>query len=107
MLEPVFAKADVIVDCLLGTGAGGTVREPLKTCIAMANATKARIIAADIPTPGMRSDAIIAFHRAKIAGLDRGRYRHSGRGRVLHRPGELTLLPRAGRLRTRAWAGTC
>jgi ADP-dependent NAD(P)H-hydrate dehydratase / NAD(P)H-hydrate epimerase len=93
-LEPVFARADVIVDCLLGTGAGGMVREPLKTCISMANATKARIIAADIPTPGMRIDAIVAFHRAKIAGSSVIDIGIPIEAECFTGPGELTLLPR-------------
>lgn len=92
-LEPVFARADLIADCLLGTGAGGTVREPLKTCIAMANATKARIIAADIPTPGMRSDAIVAFHRAKITGSAVVDIGIPVEAECFTGPGELTLLP--------------
>ncbi|MGB7789548.1 NAD(P)H-hydrate dehydratase [Methanoregula sp.] len=92
-LEPLFARADIIVDCLLGTGAGGAVREPLKTCVAMANATKARIIAADIPTPGMRSDAIIAFHRAKIAGSTVADIGIPVEAECFTGPGELTLLP--------------
>jgi NAD(P)H-hydrate epimerase len=93
VLEPIFAQADVIVDCLLGTGAGGTVREPLKTCIVMANATKARIIAADIPTPGIRSDAIIAFHRAKVAGSTVVDIGIPVEAECFTGPGELTLLP--------------
>ena len=91
-LEPVFSRADVIVDCLLGTGAAGVVREPMKTCITMVNATRAWIIAADIPTPGMRSDAIIAFHRPKVAGstvIDIGIPVEAG---CFTGPGELTLL---------------
>ena len=64
----LFEKADVIVDALLGTGASGTLTEPLATCVAMANASKAKIIAADVPTPGMRADRICAFHRAKMEG---------------------------------------
>ncbi|MDD1689396.1 MAG: NAD(P)H-hydrate dehydratase [Methanoregula sp.] len=67
-VRPLFEKADVIVDCLLGTGVSGLVKEPLKTCTAMANASPATIIAADIPTPGMRADRICAFHRAKVDG---------------------------------------
>jgi NAD(P)H-hydrate epimerase len=93
VLEPIFAQADVIVDCLLGTGAGGTVREPLKTCIVMVNATKARIIAADIPTPGIRSDAIIAFHRAKVAGSTVVDIGIPVEAECFTGPGELTLLP--------------
>jgi len=92
-LEPAFARVDIIVDCLLGTGAGGTVREPLKTCIAMANATKARIIAADIPTPGMRNNAIIAFHRAKVAGSTVADIGIPVEAECFTGPGELTLLP--------------
>jgi NAD(P)H-hydrate epimerase len=78
VLEPIFAQADVIVDCLLGTGAGGTVREPLKTCIAMANATKARII---------------AFHRQKIAGSTIVDIGIPVEAACFTGPGELTLLP--------------
>ncbi len=67
-LRSLFDKADVIVDALLGIGASGELREPLKTCVEMANASHAKIVAADVPTPGMRADRICAFHRAKIAG---------------------------------------
>jgi hydroxyethylthiazole kinase-like uncharacterized protein yjeF len=67
-LVTLFGNADVIVDTLLGTGGRGVINEPLATCIRMANATKAKIIAADIPTPGMRTDRICAFHRAKTEG---------------------------------------
>ncbi|PKL70212.1 MAG: bifunctional ADP-dependent NAD(P)H-hydrate dehydratase/NAD(P)H-hydrate epimerase [Methanomicrobiales archaeon HGW-Methanomicrobiales-1] len=64
----LFDKADVIVDALLGIGASGELQEPLKTCVDLANASHAKIIAADVPTPGMRADRICAFHRAKVAG---------------------------------------
>lgn len=64
----LFERADVIIDALLGIGATGSPKEPLSTCIAMANVSRAQIIAADVPTPGMRADRICAFHRAKIAG---------------------------------------
>lgn len=64
----LFEKADVIIDALLGIGANGKPKEPLSRCVAMANASGAKIIAADVPTHGMRSDTICAFHRAKIEG---------------------------------------
>jgi NAD(P)H-hydrate epimerase len=67
-LRFLFEKADVIVDALLGIGASGELQEPLKTCVNMANASPANIIAVDVPTPGMRADRICAFHRAKVAG---------------------------------------
>src|SRR5512147_1217352 len=67
-LAPVFSGADVIVDALLGTGATGTPKEPVATAIRLANGSGAKIVAADIPTPGMRADRVIAFHRAKTTG---------------------------------------
>jgi len=92
-LRPLFEQADAIVDCLLGTGVSGTVREPLRTCIAMANASPARIIAADIPTPGMRADRVCAFHRAKVEGstiIDIG---IPVEAECFTGPGDLTLIP--------------
>ncbi|MDP2798248.1 MAG: NAD(P)H-hydrate dehydratase [Methanoregula sp.] len=68
VLPSRFAKADVIIDALLGIGALSEMTEPLKTCVNMANASRAMIIAADVPTPGMRADRICAFHRAKCDG---------------------------------------
>ncbi|MDO9327002.1 MAG: NAD(P)H-hydrate dehydratase [Methanoregula sp.] len=67
-LKSRFDEADIIIDALLGIGASGDLQEPLKTCVMMANASHAKIIAADVPTPGMRADRICAFHRAKVAG---------------------------------------
>ncbi len=58
-LTSLFSKADVIVDALLGTGAAGTLKEPLATCVALANASRAKIVAADFPSPGMRADRIL------------------------------------------------
>ncbi len=92
-LGPVFTKADVIIDALLGIGARGKPREPLATCILQVNASGARIIAADVPTPGMRADHICAFHRPKVEGstvIDIG---IPVDAECMVGPGELTLLP--------------
>jgi NAD(P)H-hydrate epimerase len=92
-VSSLFDKADVIVDALLGTGASGTLAEPLATCVAKANASKAKIIAADVPTPGMRADTIAAFHRAKREGstvIDIG---IPVEAECFVGPGDLTLLP--------------
>ena len=73
--------------------ADGSIKEPLSTCIRMANASKAQIIAADIPTMGMRADRICAFHRAKIEGsmvVDIGIPLEA---ECYTGPGDLTLLP--------------
>jgi NAD(P)H-hydrate epimerase len=92
-LTPLFGNADVIVDALLGIGSAGTIKEPLATCITMANASKAKILASDVPTPGMRADRIIAFHRAKMEGstvIDIG---IPVEAECTTGPGDLTLLP--------------
>jgi len=91
--KQLFNKADVIVDALLGTGASGTLQEPIAACVESANAAPATIIAADIPTPGMRSDVICAFHRAKVEG---SLVRDIGipmEAECCVGPGDLTLLP--------------
>ncbi|MFA5294115.1 MAG: NAD(P)H-hydrate dehydratase [Methanoregulaceae archaeon] len=67
-LADQFAGADLIVDALLGTGLRGAAREPVRTCVELANRSRARILSADVPTPGIRSDSILAFHRPKTAG---------------------------------------
>jgi len=92
-LHTLFDKADVIIDALLGIGATGAVREPLLSAIMMANASGARIIAADVPTPGMRADRICAFHRAKIEGSTVVDIGIPLEAECSVGPGELTLLP--------------
>jgi len=92
-LQPLFNKADVIIDALLGIGAQGTILEPLALCVAMANASSARIIAADIPTPGMRADQICAFHRPKVAGSTVVDIGIPVDAECIVGPGELTLIP--------------
>ena len=93
-VQSLFGRTDVIIDALLGIGASGALREPLKTCVAMANASDVTIIAADVPTPGMRADRICAFHRAKIEGstvIDIG---IPVEAECFVGPGDLTLLTR-------------
>ena len=91
-LGPVFTKADVIIDALLGIGARGKPREPLATCILQANASSARIIVADVPTPGMRADQICAFHRSKVEGSTVVDIGIPVEAECVVGPGELTLL---------------
>jgi NAD(P)H-hydrate epimerase len=93
----LFGNADVIIDALLGTGGRGALREPLATCIRVANATKATIIAADIPTPGMRADRVCAFHRAKSEGATVVDIGIPLMAECTVGPGELTLLPARGK----------
>jgi ADP-dependent NAD(P)H-hydrate dehydratase / NAD(P)H-hydrate epimerase len=92
VLKSRFAKADVIIDALLGIGAYGELQEPLKTCVNMANASQAKIIAADVPTPGMRADRICAFHRAKCEGSTVVDIGIPVEAECCVGPGDLTLL---------------
>jgi hydroxyethylthiazole kinase-like uncharacterized protein yjeF len=93
----LFKNAGVIVDALLGIGGRGAVKEPLATCIQMANETKAKIIAADIPTPGMRADRVCAFHRAKTEGATVIDIGIPLEAECTAGPGDLTLLPARGK----------
>ena len=104
----LFGKADVIVDALLGIGGPGCGRRNrLTPASRMANACKAKIIAADIPTPGMRADRICAFHRAKTEGSTVVDIGIPLEAECCVGPGDLTLIPPAGRRRTRERVAKC
>jgi NAD(P)H-hydrate epimerase len=96
-LASLFGNADVIIDALLGTGSRGAVKEPLASCIRLANATKATIVAADTPTRGIRADRVCAFHRAKTEGAVVVDIGIPLEAECTVGPGELTLLPARGR----------
>jgi len=93
VLGRLFDAADVIIDAMLGTGASGTVREPLATFVARANASAAPVLAVDIPTPGIRADRIVSFHRPKVAGADVVDIGIPLEAEVYTGPGDLTLVP--------------
>ena len=59
-----FSGCDTIVDCLLGTGFAGEVREPYSTAIREINSSGARVISVDIPSGmnGDTGDAVTAVH---------------------------------------------
>jgi len=88
--------SDLIIDALLGTGGGGPAREPLDTCIAMANESGVPIISADLPTPGIRPTWILAFHRPKTHGSEVVDIGIPVEAEIFTGPGEVTLLPRRG-----------
>jgi hydroxyethylthiazole kinase-like uncharacterized protein yjeF len=92
-MRSLFEKADVIIDALLGIGSTGPLYEPLSACILMANASGAQIIAADVPTTGMRADRICAFHRAKTEGSTVVDIGIPLEAECYTGPGDLILLP--------------
>lgn len=51
-------SSDVIIDCILGTGVKGAVREPYKSVIDKINESSAEIISIDIPS-GLNSDGAV------------------------------------------------
>ncbi|WP_292520439.1 NAD(P)H-hydrate dehydratase [Methanoculleus sp.] len=92
-LTPLFDSADVIVDAMLGTGISGAVREPFATLVARANASGAPVVAVDVPTPGIRADRIISFHRPKVEGADVADIGIPLEAEVYTGPGDLALVP--------------
>ena len=74
------ARADWIVDALLGTGTQGTVREPFASAIAAINAANRKVLAIDLPsgldcdTGAVLGDCVRAHHTATFVarkpGLD-------------------------------------
>lgn len=50
ILSKWLVDSDIIVDCLLGTGASGKVRSPIKEIIEAVNAAQKKVYAVDIPS---------------------------------------------------------
>lgn len=62
--------ADLVIDALLGVGAEGDLREPVRTLVRLANASRRRILAVDVPTGlggrlQVRPDATVTLHDRK------------------------------------------
>ena len=68
-LDPgIFSKADILVDCLYGTGFHGTLSEPAATIIAQMNKSRAIKIACDIPSGlAFNADYTITMGSQKLA----------------------------------------
>ena len=75
------AKADVVIDALLGTGARGRLRSPILQLVERINQTDAFRVAVDVPTgvdadtgavdgEAVKADLTVTFHRSK-RGLER------------------------------------
>lgn len=78
--EGIISDPDLVIDCLLGTGVKGSIREPIKSAILFINGLKSKgkkIISIDVPS-GMNPDSgivedisvepnlVITFHRRKL-----------------------------------------
>lgn len=91
---PELFTSDVIVDALLGTGARLPLKEPYAALVSRMNASSARIIACDVPTPGCRADRIAAFHLAKTPGAEVYKIGIPLAAEVFCGEGDLLLVPR-------------
>lgn len=91
--KTLFSGADLIVDALLGTGSSGSLREPLVSCVQLANESQKPIISADIPTPGITPTAICAFHRAKTEKSEVYSIGIPILAEICTGPGDLLLIP--------------
>lgn len=64
-IKKKLGEVDCIVDALLGVGAAGEPREPIKSLVELINSTKKFKVAVDVPTPGLKADLVISFHTPK------------------------------------------
>ncbi|WOF17310.1 NAD(P)H-hydrate dehydratase [Methanoplanus sp. FWC-SCC4] len=92
-LSDLFNTADCIVDAILGTGASGALREPVSDMVLMSNISPAKVVSADVPTPGINADRIISFHRPKTEGSEVYDIGIPLAAEVFTGPGDLTLIP--------------
>ena len=72
--EKMLAEYDVIIDCVLGTGVSGEVREPYAGYIKAVNASKKTVLSCDVPSGFgtdlmVRPDVTVTFHDVK-EGMD-------------------------------------
>jgi ADP-dependent NAD(P)H-hydrate dehydratase / NAD(P)H-hydrate epimerase len=93
-LKETLSKSDLVIDALLGTGAGGNLREPLATCVRVANKSDVPILSADVPTPGIKARWICAFHRAKTDGAEVVDIGIPIEAEVFTGPGDVQLVPK-------------
>jgi NAD(P)H-hydrate epimerase len=87
-----FSHATCIVDALLGTGGCGTPREPIRTLVQKAGSSGAVLVSADVPTPGLVPDHILAFHRPKVEGSLVADIGIPLEAEITTGPGDLTIL---------------
>jgi NAD(P)H-hydrate epimerase len=59
-----------VIDALLGVGARGEVREPIRSLVDAMNKSKGKKIAVDCPTPGFKADVTVSFHFKKCDGAE-------------------------------------
>lgn len=104
-LSSLFEEADLIIDALLGIGGEGLLREPYRACVEMTNASKSPVISADIPTPGIRTDRILSFHRPKCKNALVADIGIPLDAEIFTGPGDLTMIPKKPRTAHKGMGG--
>ena len=70
--QDCFAKdiepADIIVECLLGTGIKGRLNKRFKDVIKRISKMKSKRVGIDVPTPGYKVSFVISLHFEKVKG---------------------------------------
>jgi len=86
---PTKVNADIILECLLGSGAKGKSREPIASAVKLLNSTKAKKVSVDLPCPGFNAGTIYCLavkkHPAGIVlgiGIPREFHYFAGPGNV-------------------------
>jgi ADP-dependent NAD(P)H-hydrate dehydratase / NAD(P)H-hydrate epimerase len=82
-LRHLLRESDVVVDALLGIGVAGDLREPIRTIVRLANASRRPVVSVDVPTglggrQAVRPRVTVTLHDRKV-GM---RPSNSGRVRV-------------------------
>lgn len=93
-LKKHFSRATCIVDALLGTGSSGIPREPILTLVKKMQESDAIKVSADLPTPGLVPDYILAFHSPKVEGSMVADIGIPLEAEITTGPGDLTILER-------------
>jgi NAD(P)H-hydrate epimerase len=76
LLRKEIGTADILVDAMLGTGARGELRDPIREAVEICNSSKSRRVAIDIPTgidpstgkpsePALKADITLTHHKPK------------------------------------------
>jgi len=86
---PKRINADIILECLIGTGVKGKLKEPIKSAVAILNKSKAVRVSVDVPCPEFRADTVYSIATKKCKdctvldiGIPREFYWFAGPGNV-------------------------
>lgn len=86
---PQKIEADIILECLIGSGLQGQVREPIKSVVELLNRSKAKKVSVDLPCAGFKPDVVYSIATKKAdnckvldIGIPKQLYYFTGPGNV-------------------------